>query len=374
MSLLVVRNLEVVYHLRNGTLKAVDDVSFTVERGEYFGIVGESGSGKTTLARAILRLLPKRGAITKGQIIVNGKDITSWSHEQLRSVRWREMSFVPQSAMNALDPVVRIGDQILESIQAHEKITKDEGYRRAADLFNLVGLDPRRLRDFPHQFSGGMRQRVLIAMSLALNPDLIIADEPTTALDVIVKDQILEQIDRIQKQLRKSLVLVTHDISVVAENCDKTIVMYGGKIVEYAATAPLLRRPYHPYTMGLKNAFPRLRGPLQELIAIPGSPPDLINAPSGCRFHPRCPFAVQRCRDETPPILEVEPDHFSACHFPELAESFREQAVDGQLWKQAQAAKANEEQNRLSGMVAARSDQSMLEGSEPTAARGAASE
>jgi len=325
--------------LRKGFLRAVDGVSFTIEKGEYFGLVGESGSGKTTLARAILRLLPKNGAITKGRILLNGKDITQWSDRQLRAVRWREMSFIPQSAMNALDPVARIGDQILESIQAHEKVSKGEGYKRAADLFQLVGLDPKRLQDYPHQFSGGMRQRVLIAMSLSLNPDLIVADEPTTALDVIVKDQILDRIDRIQKQLHKSLLLVTHDISVVAENCDRTIVMYGGKIAEYAATGPLLRRPYHPYTMGLKNAFPRLKGPYQELISIPGSPPDLIHPPPGCRFHPRCPFVQQQCIDEAPPILEVEPGHFSACHFPELAEVFRERAADGQLWRQTIAGK-----------------------------------
>jgi oligopeptide/dipeptide ABC transporter ATP-binding protein len=347
VSLLVVQNLEVVYRLRNGALKAVDNVSFTVGKGEYFGIVGESGSGKTTLARAILRLLPKNGEITNGQIILNGKDITRWSDRELRAVRWHEMSFIPQSAMNALDPVARIGDQILESIQAHEPVSKAEGYRRAGELFQLVGLDPKRLRDYPHQFSGGMRQRVLIAMSLSLNPDLIIADEPTTALDVIVKDQILDRIDRIQKQYQKSLVLVTHDISVVAENCDKTIVMYGGKIVEYAATKALLLRPYHPYTLGLKNAFPRLRGPMQELISIPGSPPDLINPPSGCRFHTRCPFAQQQCIDQEPAMLEVEPGHYSACHFPQLAPEFRERAADGQLWKQASVTKERVVQSRI---------------------------
>ncbi len=335
MSLLIVKNLEVAYKLRKSSLKAIDDVSFTLEKGEYFGIVGESGSGKTTLARAILRLLPKNGTIANGQIILNGRDITHWSDKQLRDVRWQEMSFIPQSAMNALDPVVRIGDQILESIQTHESVSKDEGYRRAGELFRLVGLDPNRLKDYPHQFSGGMRQRVLIAMSLSLNPDLIVADEPTTALDVIVKDQILDNIDRIQKQLQKSLLLVTHDISVVAENCDKTIVMYAGKVVEYAATEPLLQRPYHPYTLGLKNAFPRIKGPKQDLISIPGSPPDLTNPPSGCRFHPRCPFAQQQCIEEEPAIVEVEPDHYSACHFPELASVFREQATDRKLWEQS---------------------------------------
>lgn len=337
MSLLVVEDLVVEYKLRNGVLRAVDGVSLTIEKGDYFGLVGESGSGKTTLARAILRLLPKNGAITHGRVVLNGKDITHWSDKQLRSVRWQEMSFIPQSAMNALDPVVRIGDQIYESIRAHEKISKEEGYRRAANLFQLVGLDPKRLQEYPHQFSGGMRQRVLIAMSLSLNPDLIVADEPTTALDVIVKDQILAEIDRIQKDLHKSLLLVTHDISVVAENCERTMVMYAGKMVEYADTGSLLRKPYHPYTMGLKNAFPRLTGPYQELISIPGSPPDLVLTPTGCRFHPRCPFAKQRCVDEVPLALEVEPGHFSACHFPELADEFRIRATDGELWKRAQA-------------------------------------
>ncbi len=335
MSLLTVEDLVVEYKLRDGYLRAVDGVSLTVEKGEYFGLVGESGSGKTTLARAILRLLPKNGAITNGKIVLNDKDITHWSEKQLRSVRWREMSFIPQSAMNALDPVARIDDQIIESIRAHESISKEEGQQRAAKLFDLVGLDPRRLRDYPHQFSGGMRQRVLIAMSLSLNPDLIVADEPTTALDVIVKDQILGQLENVQKKLHKSILLVTHDISVVAENCERTMVMYAGKIVEYAETGALLRRPYHPYTMGLKNAFPRIRGPHQELISIPGSPPNLVNAPKGCRFHPRCPFAQQQCMDEEPPILEVEPGHFSACHFPELADEFRVRATSGELWKQA---------------------------------------
>jgi len=342
VSLLEVEGLHVQYKLRTGTLQAVDGVSFKVEKGEYFGLVGESGCGKTTLARAILRLLPKNGQITGGRISLNGKDITHLSDRQLRSIRWREMSFIPQSAMNALDPVVRISDQILESIQAHETITKEEGYRRAAELFKMVGLDPGRMHDYPHQFSGGMRQRALIAMSLSLNPDLIVADEPTTALDVIVKDQILYHIDRVQKQLHKSLLLITHDISVVAENCDRVAVMYAGKIMEYADTKTLLKLPYHPYTLGLKNAFPRLRGPIQELISIPGSPPSLIDPPSGCRFHPRCPFAQQKCIDEEPPLLQVDHGHFSACHFPKHADEFREKATDGGLWQQTQVGQASQ--------------------------------
>jgi peptide/nickel transport system ATP-binding protein len=301
-------------------------------------MVGESGCGKTTLSRAVLRLLPENCRIVAGNITLNGRDLTRLPDRALRAVRWREIAFVPQSAMNALDPVVRVGDQIAEAIQAHERVGRAAALRRAGDLFDLVGLDPRRLRDYPHQFSGGMRQRVLIAMSLALQPDLIVADEPTTALDVIVKDQILHRMDQIQKGLGKSLLLVTHDISVVAENCDRVAVMYAGQIMEYAPTRPLLETPFHPYTLGLKNAFPTLEGEIRELISIPGTPPDLARPPSGCRFHPRCPFATQRCLTEPPPLLEVAPGHFSACHYPERADEFRVQAARPEAWRATRAA------------------------------------
>jgi peptide/nickel transport system ATP-binding protein len=337
MSLLRVENLKVYYRTRGATVRAVDGVSFEIEKGEYFGLVGESGCGKTTLSRAILRLLPPNSDIVEGHIWFDGKDLATLSQKQLRSLRWSQISFVPQSALNALDPVVRVGDQIVEAIQAHQKVSRDECLQRAADLFGMVGLDPRRLRDYPHQYSGGMRQRAMIAMSLALNPDLIIADEPTTALDVIVKDQILDRMDKLQKQLKKSLLLVTHDISVVAENCDRVAVMYAGQIMEYANTTSLLASPYHPYTMGLKNAFPSIEGPVRELISIPGTPPNLAHPPSGCRFHPRCPFATQRCVADVPPLLEVESNHFSACHYPEQAEEFRHLATDPSLWQQTSA-------------------------------------
>jgi peptide/nickel transport system ATP-binding protein len=338
MPLLDVRDLKVYYTMRGAVVRAVDGVSFSVEPGEYFGLVGESGCGKTTLSRAVLRLLPENCRIVAGSITLNGRELTHLPDRALRAVRWREIAFVPQSAMNALDPVVRVGDQIVEAIQAHERVGRAAALRRAGDLFDMVGLDPRRLRDYPHQFSGGMRQRVLIAMSLALLPDLIVADEPTTALDVIVKDQILHRMDQVQKQLGKSLLLVTHDISVVAENCDRVAVMYAGQIMEYAPTRPLLETPYHPYTLGLKNAFPSLEGEIRELISIPGTPPDLAQPPNGCRFHPRCPFATQRCLTEVPPLLQVAPGHFSACHYPERAEEFRVQAARPEVWRAARAA------------------------------------
>jgi oligopeptide/dipeptide ABC transporter ATP-binding protein len=335
MSLLEVQDLQVYYQSRGSAVRAVDGVSLRIEQGEYFGLVGESGCGKTTLARAILRLLPENCRIVAGSIRLNGRDLTRLSDRDLRPVRWREIAFVPQSAMNSLDPVVRIGDQIVEAIRAHEPVSRAAGLRRAAELFDLVGLDPRRLRDYPHQFSGGMRQRALIAMSLALTPDLIVADEPTTALDVIVKDQILHRMDLAQKQLHKSLLLVTHDISVVAENCDRVAVMYAGQIMESAPTAALLGTPFHPYTLGLKNAFPNLTGEVRELVSIPGAPPDLSRPPGGCRFHPRCPFATALCAAEVPPLLEVAPGHVSACHYPERAGEFRQAVTRPETWRAA---------------------------------------
>jgi oligopeptide/dipeptide ABC transporter ATP-binding protein len=335
--MLAVRDLRVVYETRQGPVRAVDGVSFDIGDGEHFGLVGESGCGKTTLAKSLLRLLPSNGRISNGEIRFRGDDVVTMDDETLRRLRWREIAMIPQSAMGALDPVYRVGDQLAEAILVHERTTSAEALDRARAMFDAVGLDPRRIGDYPHQFSGGMRQRALIAMALLLNPSLIIADEPTTALDVIVKDQILEQIDRLQRRSRRSMLLVTHDISVVSENCDRVAVMYAGRIMEVAPVEALFATPHHPYTLGLQNAFPTLAGELRDLVAIPGSPPSLIAPPPGCPFHPRCPFAESRCRDTRPPLSAVGPGHFSACHFPERAAEFRDRAANPATWASLEA-------------------------------------
>jgi oligopeptide/dipeptide ABC transporter ATP-binding protein len=335
--MLAVRDLRITYSTRGGLVRAVDGVSLDVGEGEHFGLVGESGCGKTSLAKALLRLVPPNGRIESGEIRFKGRDLVTMGDEALRRVRWREIAMIPQSAMNALDPVYRVGDQMVEAILTHEPIARAEAEDRARAMFAAVGLDPRRMRDYPHQFSGGMRQRALIAMALLLNPSLVIADEPTTALDVIVKDQILEEIDRLQRRSRRSMMLVTHDISVVSENCDRVAVMYAGRVMEMAGVLDLFAQPFHPYTLGLQKAFPTLAGDARELIAIPGSLPSLVNLPSGCSFHPRCPFATDRCRHDIPPLIEVAPGHVSACHFPERAEEFRRRAADPSTWTSAGA-------------------------------------
>ncbi len=335
--MLEVRELRVTYDTRRGPARAVDGVSFDIQDGEHFGLVGESGCGKTTLAKSLLRLLPPNGRIGAGTIRFRGQDLVTMDDESLRRLRWREIALIPQSALGALDPVYRVGEQLAEAILVHERTTPTEALARVRAMFEAVGLDPRRISDYPHQFSGGMRQRALIAMALLLNPSLVIADEPTTALDVIVKDQILELIDRLQRRRQHSMLLVTHDISVVSENCDRVAVMYAGRIMELAPVASLFAAPHHPYTLGLQNAFPTLAGEIRDLVAIPGSPPSLIDPPRGCPFHPRCPFAENRCRDTEPPLIAVGPGHASACHFPERAGEFRYRAADPTAWLSVEA-------------------------------------
>lgn len=336
--MLAVRDLAIVYHTRQGLVRAVDGVSFDVGEGEHFGLVGESGCGKTTLAKGLLRLLAPNASIARGEILFRGRDLVTLDEEALQRLRWREIAMIPQSAMNALDPVYRVGDQMIEAILFHDRATRQEAEDRVKAMFTSVGLDPRRVRDYPHQFSGGMRQRALIAMALLLNPSLIIADEPTTALDAIVKDQILEEIDRLQRRTGRSMILVTHDISVVSENCDRMAVMYAGRVMELAGVDELFAHPFHPYTMGLQNAFPTLAGDVRELVAIPGSPPSLLAVPSGCPFHPRCPFAADQCREIEPPLIKVATGHLSACHFPDRADEFRRRAADPSTWTPAAVA------------------------------------
>lgn len=330
--LLDIKNLRTCYKSEAGDVWAVDDVNIELDHGEILGIVGESGCGKTTIIKSVLRLLPK-SAYSEGEINFKEKDILKFKDEKLRKMRWNEISIISQSAMNALDPVYRVGDQIVEVIQLHrKKVSKKEAWERAEELFQLVGIDKGRLHDYPHQYSGGMRQRAVIAMALALDPDLILADEPTTALDVVVQSQILKRIKVLQKKMNSSMILVTHDMSVVAETCQKVVVMYGGKVVESGSVEDIYDNTSHPYTMGLKNAFPSVKGEKYELISIPGYPPSLINPPQGCRFADRCPFSTQVCLEEEPDMTTISGKHTAACHHLDKVEEMREKAKHHETW------------------------------------------
>jgi len=314
MALLEIDGLRTYYFTSEGVVKAVDNVSLSLERGESLGLAGESGCGKSTFGYSILRLVPPPGRIVGGRILFDGRDILKLDEENFRKeYRWKRISMVFQGAMNALNPVRRIVDQIIEAILAHdENATEEEAYKRAGDLLELVGIERVRLRSYPHELSGGMKQRVVIAMALALNPDLLIADEPTTALDVVVQAQILNLLKELKNKFKMSLILITHDLSVIAEIADKVAIMYAGKIVEWGTSEQIFENPQHPYTRGLISSVPRLRGK-KSLFWIPGQPPDLINPPPGCRFHPRCPYVMEMCRKEQPPMIEIEPKHYVTC-------------------------------------------------------------
>ena len=314
---LSIQGLTVTYTTRIGEVSAVEDVSLSLAKGESLGLVGESGCGKTTLALALLRLLPDNAQIRHGKVLLNGVHILPFDEEQLQEVRWNKIAMVFQAAMNSLNPVYRVADQIVEAIETHWKhYSPRQARQRAADLFGLVGLDPGLMDCFPHEFSGGMRQRAMIAMALACDPDIIIADELTTALDVIVQDQVLRELQRIQKQLNMSLIYISHDIAVLAEVSERMAVMYAGCLVELASTGELFSHPLHPYTHALMSAFPSIRGPRRDLQALAGEPPDLLAPPSGCRFHPRCTRATDRCQMEQPEFVDRGGQHFVACWHP----------------------------------------------------------
>jgi oligopeptide/dipeptide ABC transporter ATP-binding protein len=301
--------------------RAVHQVSFTLQRGEMLGLVGESGCGKTTLMLALMRLLPATGQITSGQITFNGRELTTLDEAEMQQVRWKGISMIFQGAMNALNPVRTVGDQIAEAIIRHEPgCPKDELHRRVTELLDLVGISAGRKDHYPHQYSGGMRQRAMIAMALACNPQEVIADEPTTALDVMIQAQILELLAGLSRKLGLSVVFVTHDLGVVAEMCDRVLVMYGGMTAEYAGVDAIYNQPLHPYTQELLKAFPDLSHPETRLASIPGFPPRLDALPAGCRFAPRCPAAFERCRQELPAFHQPLPDHVVSCHLVDQAD------------------------------------------------------
>ena len=313
-TILDIKNLGMAYETGEGYVSAVDNVSFKIIQGESMGLVGESGCGKTSLGMCIMKLLPENAKITSGEINFNGEDIVPKTESEMREIRWKGVSMIFQAAMNALNPVYKVGDQIIEAILAHENIKREEARERVRDLYKLVGLPPERMENYPHEYSGGMRQRAIIAMALSCDPKLIIADEPTTALDVIVQDEIIEEIVNIQKKLNMIMMYISHDISVIAETCDKIGVMYAGNIIEYADTFTLFDNPLHPYTRALMSSFPSIEGPKKELEPVPGEPPDLLSPPMGCRFYPRCSYAESICEKEMPAFIESEKDHFLACH------------------------------------------------------------
>jgi len=320
--LLSVRHLSTDFINTDGQVShALEDVSFDLYPGQTLGLVGESGCGKTTTMLSIMRLLPSAGRITRGEIILDEVDLLGISERDMRAYRWKEMAMVFQSAMNALNPVVRVGDQIREAILIHNLMDRQNADLRVEELLDLVGIARARKEQYPHQYSGGMRQRAMIAMALACKPRILFADEPTTALDVMIQAQVLELLKHIQQEFGLAIVLVTHDLGVVAEVCDTVVVMYGGKVAEYGPIDAVYNSPEHPYTQRLLEAFPDLNKPGESLATIPGTPPRLNALPPGCRFEPRCHQRIPICSQLNPRLLKVGEKHVAACHLLEQKET-----------------------------------------------------
>jgi peptide/nickel transport system ATP-binding protein len=337
MSLLEIGDLKITYETGDDSkVYAVNDVSFDVAAGENYGLVGESGSGKSTAALAVLGLLDDNGVVESGEIRFKGENLLEMPEKRRREIRWEEIAYIPQSAMDALDPVMTVGTQVDQAIRTHRDVPNAKARERTREVFEIVGLDPARADDHPHQFSGGMRQRVSIAMALALEPDLIIADEPTTGLDVIVQDKIMDKIVEIQERTDSSLLFITHDIGVIAEASDRISVLYGGKAMEQGHTERVLAEPTNPYTMGLKNSFPDIDKLGELAVSIPGSLPALDSAPTACVFSNRCPFATDECEESHPSLADASPDpdrdQFSACHRVDEVDRLRDEAVDPATW------------------------------------------
>lgn len=313
MALLEVENLKLHFFTRQGAAQAVDGVSFAIQENETYGLIGESGCGKTTTALAIIQLIKPPGRIVGGGIRFDGKDLINAAPEEMRLLRGKAIAIVRQEAQNALNPVMSIGRQITEVIRQHESITRDEAILKAKRQLDLVGVNGQRFKAYPHEFSGGMKQRAMVAIATACNPRFLILDEPTTGLDVIVQRQLLSLINNLKKDLNLTSILISHDLSVIAETCDRVAVMYAGKIVEEAQTTVIYKHPLHPYSQALIGAFPSLKGEKKKLRSIPGAPPRLILPPKGCRFEPRCEHAMAICKTDNPETREIS-GHKVACH------------------------------------------------------------
>ncbi len=330
-ELLSVSGLSIDYRTDGEWRPAVSDVMFTVERGKILGIVGESGCGKSTLARGLIRLLPENGRITRGHVVLDGVDLLSLGDSELRRYRWNRVSMVFQGAMNVLDPVFRIGTQIVEAIRRHRPVSKREAWATARRLLEQVGLDGDRARGYPHELSGGMKQRVGIAMAIALEPDLVIADEPTTALDVITQDVVLSLLIKLQRSADNSMILISHDMGIIVESCDDVAVMYAGEIVENGSVEDVFARPAHPYTIGLVNAIPSA-GAETDAVSIPGHPPAAGEWPPGCRFRARCPFATEGCEDPVP-WTELDENHGVRCIRSAERDDLRRRGAERSVWE-----------------------------------------
>lgn len=314
MPLLEVGSLTVDYPTSRGTIRAVEDMSFSLRKGETLGLAGESGSGKSTLGLSIIRLVPYPGVIVKGHIKIDGTDILKLPEDEVRFIRGRKAAYIFQDPMTSLNPVKRIGEHFVELIRTHEPSTgKEEAFERSKTVAENLGILSERINDYPHQFSGGMRQRIMIGLAIALNPGLVIADEPTTALDVIVQAKILDLLESLRKIYGMALILISHDLSIILERCDKIIVMYAGHIFEYATSTEIHKTSKHPYTQGLLQSIPNIELSDQRLAAIPGSPPNMLDPPKGCRFWPRCSYAMKICRVKEPDLIDVGRNHFVRC-------------------------------------------------------------
>ncbi len=314
-KLLEIKNLTVHYESFDATVHAVENLNLSLRHGETLGLVGETGAGKTTTVKSVMRILPDPPAkIVSGEILFDGQDLLKLSSKEMRKIRGKQISMIFQDPMTSLNPVMTVAEQIAEVIRLHEKCSKKDAHKKACDMLELVGIRPERGSDFPHQFSGGMKQRVVIAMALACNPRFLIADEPTTALDVTIQAQVLELMKRLKAQYRTAMIMITHDLGIVAEICDYVAIMYAGEVVEYGTREHIFNHTGHPYTRGLFACIPDIFTEQNELEPINGLTPDPTQLPEGCRFHPRCPYASERCAKEHPENIELEPGHFVACH------------------------------------------------------------